>query len=56
LHAAVRKALEDNLLDATELSSLIRRIHKGIEEFLDVKRFLEAVFANGGRPPSNRRI
>jgi hypothetical protein len=52
LHHEVRQALEDELLDATELSSLKRRIHKGIEELLDVERFLDAVFEGGGRLPS----
>jgi hypothetical protein len=42
-------------LDRIEISSLKRRINKGIQELLDVERYLDAAFANGGLPPNTEQ-
>jgi hypothetical protein len=55
LHSDVREALKDGLLDRIEISSLKRRINKGIQELLDVERYLDAAFANGGLPPNTEQ-
>jgi hypothetical protein len=54
LHADMREALLDGLLDRIEITSLKRRIHKGIQELLDIERYLDAAFENGGKPPKKQ--